>query len=126
MHNNDNIEASYGTSASTGLGLVLNLKNMTASLNHKLYNPQNMAYAVSQGSYQSIGQNGHVLIGRGAVPHIEEYNADGEIVMTYTYGTEETVQTYRAYRSVWNATPRTRPSIYACHTTKNQTIVYAS
>ncbi|CAK7226223.1 hypothetical protein SEUCBS140593_006168, partial [Sporothrix eucalyptigena] len=126
MHNNDNIETSYGTMASTGLSLVLNLKNMTASLNRKLYVTQNQVYAVSQGSYQDVGSSGHVVVGRGAVPRIEEFDGQGNVVMIYEFGTEATSQSYRGYRSAWHATPNTSPAVYACTTSNNETTVYAS
>lgn len=59
-------------------------------------------YAVSQGSYQLLA-NDHVLVGHGATPKIEEYDANGAIVMRARFGYDNPMMSYRAFRSAWTA-----------------------
>lgn len=45
---------------------------------------------------------------------IEEYDETGACVMSAQYGTEDSMQGYRAYRAPWVGRPRTKPSVVAC------------
>lgn len=83
-------------------------------------------YAESQGSHQIL-ENGHRLQDHGATPKIEEYDADGAVVMRARFGYDDSMQTYRAYRYMWVGRPSTKPDVVACPLGKEEkTAVYVS
>lgn len=83
-------------------------------------------YSESQGSYQFL-ENGHRLQDHGSTPKIEEYDADGSIVMRARFGFDNTMHTYRAYRYHWVGRPSTTPDVVACSSGKSgKTTVYVS
>ena len=71
-------------------------------------------FAQSQGSYQPLSANGHVLQGHGSIPKIEEYDESGTIVMRARFGFDNTMQSYRAYRYPWIGRQSTKPDVVAC------------
>ncbi|KAJ5832761.1 hypothetical protein N7474_001072 [Penicillium riverlandense] len=127
LHNNDNTEFTAHTSLTTGLVLDLELTgSKVASLKSRMWDAAEPVYANSQGSYQRLG-NGHTLQDHGATPKIEEYDAEGAIVMRARFGYDNTMQTYRTYRYPWVGRPTTKPDAVACpleHSGK--TAVYVS
>jgi hypothetical protein len=129
MHNNDNAPFSKETAATTGLLLDLDFDAKTASLNRRLWDTDEVVYATSQGSYQNL-TNGHVLLGHGSVPKLEEYDDVGGVVMRARFGYDNILMSYRAFRGVWSGKPTTQPSVYACLAKSNTGIeqlrVYAS
>lgn len=114
IHNNDNVLFSKGTSATTGLLLDVDLEARSVSLSRRLWDAEETVYAESQGSYQNLA-NGHVFLGHGATPIVEEYDENGAVVMRAQFGYNNIAMSYRAYRAVWTGKPATLPSIYACN-----------
>ncbi|KAL1895868.1 hypothetical protein Sste5346_004965 [Sporothrix stenoceras] len=127
MHNNDNTEFTGATYVTTGLILDLAMQgNKTVSLAGRVWDAAEPVYVQSQGSYQSLS-NGHVLMGHGAVPKIEEFDANGAIVMRARFGYDNTMQSYRAYRYPWVGHPSTVPDVAAClSAATGDTTVYIS
>lgn len=119
MHNNDNDGYSSPTHVTTGLVLDLDFKARTATVRNRLWNAHDVYFAYAQGSYQNL-TNGHVLLQHGTIPVIEEYDANGACVMTARFGKDDAMMSYRAYRSPWVGTPRTRPDIVACREQRNE------
>ncbi|OOQ88452.1 hypothetical protein PEBR_12198 [Penicillium brasilianum] len=113
MHNNDNALFSKGTVITTGLLVDLNLDTKTASLNRRLWDADEPVSAGSQGSYQNL-TNGHVFLGHGSVPKLEEYDETGGVVMRARFGYDNIMMSYRAFRAAWDGKPTTKPSVYAC------------
>lgn len=113
MHNNENTEFDNATSITTGLVLDLDLNSREVNLNRKLWNKDDLIFATSQGSYQQL-DNGHVLLGHGAIPKLEEFDEHGACVMTAQFGEDLQIQSYRGFRFPWVGRPKTLPSIAAC------------
>lgn len=111
----------------TGLVLDVELQgSKKVTLKSRMWDVAQPVYAQSQGSYQVLG-NGHVLQGHGAVPKIEEYAANGTIVMRARFGHDNTMQSYRAYRYPWVGRPHIKPDVTACPPSeKGKTAVYVS
>lgn len=97
-----------------------------ASLKSRMWDAAQPVYAESQGSYQRLG-NGHILQNHGATPKVEEYDAEGAIVMRARFGYDNTMQTYRTYRYPWIGRPTTKPHAVACPLEQSgKTAVYVS
>ncbi|EGD96911.1 hypothetical protein TESG_04336 [Trichophyton tonsurans CBS 112818] len=124
-HNNDNADFTPDdqTKPTTGLVLDLDLNAKKVSLNRMVWNSQQPVVSRAQGSYQVLG-NHHVLMGQGAIPVIEEYDANGAIVMDARFGNDGVTNCYRAYRSAWVGTPKTKPSVKACGADPNGAVVF--
>ncbi|MEA2147116.1 MAG: hypothetical protein QOG59_2703 [Solirubrobacteraceae bacterium] len=67
--------------------------------------------------------DGDDFVGWGEQPYFTEFSAAGQIVFDARFAQPNT--TYRAFRSVWSATPRTRPSVVMSVKGRGST-VYAS
>lgn len=118
LHNNDNTEFTGHTAVTTGMALDVELTgSKKVTLKSRMWDAAEPVYAESQGSYQVLG-NGHVLQDHGATPKIEEYDADGTVVMRARFGYDNTMQTYRAYRYQWVGRPMTKPDVIACPATR--------
>ncbi|KAK6364964.1 hypothetical protein LTS17_011660 [Exophiala oligosperma] len=111
LHDNGDTEYDNNT-LTRGLSLDLDMSTKLVTVNRSLSNPTGPVFAVSQGSYQDLS-DGHVLLGHGAVPVVEEYDADGNIAMLITFGTYYLQQSYRAYRYPWTGRPVTPPRVVA-------------
>lgn len=111
----------------TGLVLDVELQGSKAvKLKKRMWDKEEPVYSQSQGGFQVIG-NGHTLQDHGAVPKIEEYAADGTIVMRARFGHDTLMQSYRAYRYPWAGRPHTKPDVAACPSGENgKTAVYVS
>ncbi|KAM5504803.1 hypothetical protein McanMca71_003555 [Microsporum canis] len=123
-HNNENADFTPAneTKPTTGLVLDLDLSTKKVSLNRMVWNSERPVVSRAQGSYQILG-NDHILMGQGAIPVIEEYDANGAIVMDARFGLDNTVTSYRAYRSAWVGTPKTKPSVKVCGADPNGAVV---
>jgi hypothetical protein len=64
-------------------------------------------------------------MGYGSVPTMKEYNEDGDVVLSMSWGEAEAVQSYRTYKSPWVGKPSTNPDVFACKGA-NGTVVYMS
>ncbi|KAI6780955.1 uncharacterized protein J7T54_003097 [Emericellopsis cladophorae] len=62
-------------------------------------------YVGSQGSYDPALENGNQLMCYGPVPVIQEFGPNGEVRWEGRFGRDDTVQSYRAFKSEWHATP---------------------
>ncbi|KAH7129486.1 ASST-domain-containing protein [Dactylonectria estremocensis] len=74
--------------------------------------PHKSLYANSQGSYQADLSNGNGLLGYGQIPVITEYGPSGDsndIRWEARFGNDNTVDSYRAFKSEWKATPKEWP-----------------
>lgn len=111
MHDNGDTEYDNHT-VTRGLSLDLDFSSHTASVNRSLQNPHGPVYAVSQGSYQDL-TNAHVLLGHGAVPVLEEYDAAGNLVLLFQFGLHYLEMSYRGFRFPWVGRPRTPPAVSA-------------
>ncbi|KAL4808579.1 ASST-domain-containing protein [Aspergillus unguis] len=128
LHNNDNTEFTGNAYLTTGMVLELALQgSKQVTLKRRMWDAAEPVFANSQGSYQPLGTNGHVLMEHGATPKIEEYDGDGTITMRARFGYDNTMQTYRAYRYPWVGRPATKPDVVACLSDAgNNTAVYVS
>jgi hypothetical protein len=88
---------------SRGLKMFLNMGKMRAELVQE-YLPRPRMVATSQGSVQVL-PNGNVFIGWGSEPYFSEYTADGKLL--YEARLPTGINSYRAFRSPWTATPPT-------------------
>lgn len=95
------------------------------------YGTWRRVYIVSQGSYQPLAND---FLGNGATPKIEEYDANGAVVMRSRFGYDNLMMSYQAFRSAGRASRSphrvfTTPSVHACKAAgsgKGQVKVYAS
>lgn len=63
--------------------------------------------APSQGSFQAkLDPADTYLVGYGQVPVAREFGADGELRWEARYGYHDWVQSFRAFKEVWRATPK--------------------
>ncbi|KAK7900468.1 hypothetical protein LTR67_002750 [Exophiala xenobiotica] len=122
LHDNGDTEYDNNT-VSRALALDLDMTTKLVTVNRTLRNPQTPIFAVSQGSYQTL-PNGHVLTGHGAFPVIEEFDGQGNITMTFQFGSAYDTSTYRAYKSPWHPNPVAPPVAVAY--TGHGTDVYMS
>lgn len=127
MHNNDNTDFTPKENVTTGIILDVELQGpKRVTLKNRMWDKAEPIYSQSQGGLQVIG-NGHVVQDHGSVPKIEEYDADGTIVMRARFGHDTAMQSYRAYRYPWVGRPHTKPDVAACPSSeKGKTAVYVS
>ena len=124
LHNNGNTEQDVGNQVTTGLVIDVHFNTSTITPNKRMWNPEAPVFAVSQGSFQSLG-NGHWLAGHGATPITEEYDENGALVMNAQFGNNRVQLNYRAYRDQWVGTPKTKPAVVAC-ADAGKTVAYVS
>lgn len=120
----DNALGTGESSATTSRGLILrvDLAKRTATLVRDL-TPATPLPAQSQGSIQALAV-GNTFVNFGSAGSYQEYAADGTLVHGVSYA-QRGVQTYRAYKSGWTATPTTLPAAAAAKDA-NGTAVFAS
>lgn len=87
-------------------GLVLNLKGKSVSLVRTLSAPEGQL-AYSQGNVQTLTDG--YLVDFGAAGTIVGYDNAGKVSSELHY--QRLVQTYRAFKADWHATPTTAPAI---------------
>ena len=111
MFDNHNSNVSNGTGPSNGLVFHLELpasKSYTPQLLRKIETLADEIYAESQGLYTPDLPNGNQFLGYGAVPVAREYGpaTDGsDLRWQATFGGPNIVQSYRAFKYEWVATP---------------------
>jgi hypothetical protein len=86
---------------------------MTASLLQEFPDPNNEIFSISQGSMEML-LSGNVILCYGSEPTLKEFNQEGEVVLTVSWGETEGVQSYRDYKAEWVGKPRTKPDVFAC------------
>jgi Arylsulfotransferase (ASST) len=99
---------------SRGLTLAVDRERRTASLVHELEHPDGIL-SPTQGSMQRLG-GGAAFIGWGGLqPVFSEFDPNGRLVFDARFVTAG-VETYRAYRMPWSATPAQTPRAVATAT----------
>ncbi|KAJ3822750.1 ASST-domain-containing protein [Lentinula raphanica] len=93
---------------SRGLLLGVDFSNMSVNLLAEFL-PWNQSISQSQGSVQ-LQPNGNFLVGFGQLPWTGEYAPNGDLLWTIQFGVGD-VESYRALRYNWTATPTDSPSI---------------
>ncbi|KAH8729916.1 ASST-domain-containing protein [Ilyonectria robusta] len=72
-------------------------------------NPLERVISYSQGAYDAELSNGNQLVVNGQIPVIREYgpsNNSADIRWEGRFGNDNLVQSYRAFKSTWKATPK--------------------
>ena len=117
LFNNFNaLNVDNGTHPSNSLVFRLTLppnKSSPPVLIDYLADPNHAIYSDSQGS-NSLLPNGDWLVGYGQIPIIEEFGPSepqGDVRWSARFGFDNTVQSYRAYKSEWHGFPTTRPDL---------------
>jgi hypothetical protein len=111
LFDNHNQALDNGTAASRGLVYHLELpasKSYIPELRRKIETPAQELYADSQGSFAAELSNGNQLLGYGQVAITREYGpaADGsDLRWEAQFGGINEVQSYRAFKETWQATP---------------------
>jgi hypothetical protein len=118
----DNGAAPPREKQSRGIRLRLDTNAKTATLVQADLSPDRVL-AGSQGDVQVL-DNGHAVVGWGAVPRVTEFDGDGEVVFDATFS--EGDDSYRAYRFSWSATPPGRPAIATAKGRGGLKTIYAS
>jgi hypothetical protein len=77
----------------------------------------------AEGSVQLLA-GGNTFVGWGAQPYFTEYNSRGRQIFDGHF--VDSVASYRAYASPWNAQPLTSPDVAAKRTRRRTTTVYVS
>ena len=91
---------------SRGLQLLVDESAKTVALKQQ-FTHRGGLLATSQGNMQRL-DDGHLLIGWGALPYFSEFTATGEMVFD---GKLATSQSYRAFRFPWTGKPTTTPTV---------------
>lgn len=111
LFDNHNQALDNGTAASRGLVYHLELppsKSYSPKLLRRIETPSDELYADSQGSYAAALSNGNQLLGYGQIAITREYGpaTDGsDLRWQAQFGGINLVQSYRAFKETWHATP---------------------
>ena len=111
IFDNHNMIQDNGTMPSRGILLDVALPPDPARSPVVLRNVQGSQrfYVGSQGSYEATLSNGNQLMCYGQSPVLQEYGParDGsDLLWEGRFGLDDKVQTYRAYKAKWHATPQ--------------------
>ncbi|KAK1810559.1 hypothetical protein LTR12_015066 [Friedmanniomyces endolithicus] len=124
MHDNHNSPIDNNTVPSSGKTLLLDLATRHASLTHRYINASGPVYSTAQGNFQPL-PNGHVFIGHGWIPILEEFSQTGEIQTTIQFAAAEPragggfvsarapTLSYRAFKQDWVGCPKAKPEVWA-------------
>ena len=108
---------------SSGMVVVLNTTDMTASLTGQYTAPGSGLSSTSQGNMQLLA-NGNFLIGWGEQPYISEHEPDNSLVFFANLGD---VVNYRAFKFNWTGSPQELAALFAsAQTSECATSLYAS
>jgi hypothetical protein len=118
----DNGAAPPREKQSRALRLRLDMDANTATLVQADVSPDRVL-AGSQGDMQVL-DNGHAVVGWGAIPRVTEFDGAGKVVFDATFS--EGDDSYRAYRFPWSATPAERPAIATAKGRGGLKTIYAS
>ena len=118
----DNGAAPPREKQSRALRLRLDMDAKTATLVRADVSPDRVL-AGSQGDVQVL-DNGHLVVGWGAIPRVTEFDGDGEVVFDAIFS--EGDDSYRAYRFPWSAMPSWRPAIATAKGRGGLKTIYAS
>jgi hypothetical protein len=118
----DNGDAPREHNESRGVVVSLNAQQKTATLLSQIARPVPIL-TESQGNIQAL-PNGDWFVGWGQVADFSEFNAAGQLL--FDAHLPGHVQSYRAFRFPWEATPVLPPEFVAQREASGETIVYAS
>jgi len=106
----DNEDTPQVAPQSRAIDVGLNLTKHTATLLHQYVNPKQAVLSPSQGDVQQL-QNTDDLVGWGQVGLVSEFSLAGSL--TFQLSLPPLVESYRAFRFPWVATPYALPTLYA-------------
>jgi hypothetical protein len=118
----DNEDTPKIADQSRAIDIGLNFARHTATLLHQYVNPKQSVLSASQGDVQQLGTDS--LVGWGQVGLVSEFSAAG--ALTFQLELPPLVESYRAFRFPWNATPAAPPVVYAKSASATTTTVAAS
>jgi hypothetical protein len=95
---------------SRGIDVALNFATHTATLAHEYVDVDRNVLSPSQGDVQQL-PNADQLVGWGQIGLVSETSVSG--ALTFQLSLPPPVESYRAYRFVWNARPAAPPSLAA-------------
>jgi hypothetical protein len=107
---------------SRALVLAVDDSARTVRLTKAFSHPANLLTPY-EGSVQLLGDDG-VVVGWGAQPYFTQFGANGELVFDGRFPTG--AQSYRAFRSPWNATPPSLPDVAVAKDSLEQVVVSVS
>jgi hypothetical protein len=107
---------------SRGLQLVVDESAKTVTLKQQFVHSTGDLLATSQGNMQRL-DDGHFLIGWGALPYFSEFTPAGEMIFD---GKLATNQSYRAFRFPWTGKPTTTPMVVGRRAGSGSLQVFAS
>jgi hypothetical protein len=107
---------------SRALSLVVNEQAKTAKLAHAYANPAD-GLASKMGSVDLLSDGG-IFVGWGALPEVSEFAPGG--ALRYRAALPSGVISYRAHKSEWLATPKTKPSVAVRRNSDGSADVYVS
>lgn len=113
LHDNANSYWANGTTPTSGLLLSIDLTTKEVTKLARYQNPADPLFAISQGSYEALA-NGHVFMGHGYLPIMEEFDQNGNCVETVQFGVAGTTSSYRGFRYEWEGQPKTAPAVAGC------------
>ena len=117
MFDNHNSAPDNGTEPTKGIELQLTLPPSNDSspvVTRHLTVASEELYADSQGSYSPLLQGGNQFMGYGQIAVMREYGPapDGsDLRWEARFGAKNVVQSYRAFKQEWHATPATNPDL---------------
>jgi hypothetical protein len=118
----DNEDTPKIADQSRAIDVGLNFTTRTATLLHQYVNPKRAVLSASQGDVQQLGNDN--LVGWGQVGLVSEFSAAG--ALTFQLELPPLVESYRAFRFPWTATPPAPPVVYAKAASATKTTVAAS
>lgn len=107
---------------SRGIVLELGEEAMRATLLREYVHPDKV-FGIFQGNMQLL-ENSNAFIGWGSAPRLSEFSRDGRLIFDARFPAE--VETYRAYRSLWEGHPSEDPAIAVDRDEGAEVTVYAS
>ena len=118
FNNNNDLPDQPAMYTTTGVTMLLSLppnKSTPPLLRTNLTNPENLIESWSQGSFLHL-PNGNYFMGYGDAPIMTEYgplegdSTNSEVLWTARFSGDG-VDSYRAYKQAWHATPETKPDL---------------
>lgn len=115
---NSGFPGQNGTNQSNGLQLSLNLEDKTLVVDKVLIDPTYHDFTDSQGASNPL-ENGNTSMGWGSIARLTEFgpNGDNDVRLRIQFGHNNLVQSYRAYRQSWSATPTWDPAVVGVNNT---------
>jgi Arylsulfotransferase (ASST) len=110
-------------SQSSDLDIALHTATHTATLVHRYTYPGRGILSYSQGDVQLLS-NGDELVGWGHIGEVCEFSPGGQLTLDMLLAPP--TNSYRAYRYVWSAQPRTAPALAARAIAGGRSRLYAS